>query len=115
MAEFMPRMGYLFTDGLFDLAKVFGSYISLFSFQECSCYSQVANGEQRFIMRHTGSGEVTRAKEPRGFREYKFSLSCGEEGWDKVELTKDMLEDLEINQEFRNEVDTGKKIVIGRL
>ena len=76
---------------------------------------QVANGEQRFIMRHTGSGEVTKEREPQGFREYKFSLSCGEEGWDKVELTKDMLEDLEINQEFRNEVDTGKKIVIGRL
>ena len=66
-------------------------------------------------MRHTGSGEVTKERETRGFREYKFSLSCGEEGWDKVELTKDMLEDLEINQEFRNEVDTGKKIVIGRL
>ena len=66
-------------------------------------------------MRSRGSGEVTKEREPQGFREYKFSLSCGEEGWDKVELTKDMLEDLEINQEFRNEVDTGKKIVIGRL
>ena len=66
-------------------------------------------------MRSTGSGEVTRPRETRGFKEYKFSLSCGEEGWDKVELTKDMLEDLEINQEFRAEVDTGKKVVIGRL
>ena len=66
-------------------------------------------------MRSTGSGEVTKSRETRGFKEYKFSLSCGEEGWDKVELTKDMLEDLEINQEFRAEVDTGKKVVIGRL
>ena len=66
-------------------------------------------------MRRTGAGEVTNTREPREFREYKFSLSCGEEGWDKVELTKDMLEDLEINEEFRREVDNGKKIVIGRL
>lgn len=66
-------------------------------------------------MRRTGAGEVTKTREPRGFREYKFSLSCGEEGWDRVELTKDMLEDLEINEDFRREVDTGKKIVIGRL
>ena len=66
-------------------------------------------------MRCTRAGEVTKTREPRVFREYKFSLSCGEEGWDRVELTKDMLEDLEINQEFRAEVDTGKKVVIGRL
>ena len=66
-------------------------------------------------MRSTGSGEVTSPRESLGYKEYKFSLSCGEEGWDKVELTKDMLEDLEINQEFRAEVDTGKKVVIGRL
>ena len=66
-------------------------------------------------MRSTGSGEVTSPRETQGFKEYKFSLSCGEEGWDKVELTKDMLEDLEINQEFRAELDTGKKVVIGRL
>ena len=66
-------------------------------------------------MRWTGSGEVSKLKEPRGYKEYKFSLSCGEEGWDRVELTKDMLEDLEINEEFRREVDTGKKVVIGRL
>ena len=89
-------------------------YITLIAFVS-SPDSQVANGEQRFIMRHTGAGEVTTARQPLGFREYKFSLSCGEEGWDKVELTKDMLEDLEINQEFRAEVDTGKKVVIGRL
>ena len=82
---------------------------------QCVFKPQVANGEQKFILRSTGSGVVTKAREIREFKEYKFSLSCGEEGWDKVELTKDMLEDLEINEEFRREVDTGKKVVIGRL
>ena len=114
----MPRMGYLFTDGLFDLAKVCISMDCHPSLcLQCLFFNltQVANGEQKFIMRSRGSGEVTKTRENRGFREYKFSLSCGEEGWDKVELTKDMMEDLEINEEFRREVDTGKKVVIGRL
>ena len=92
MAEFMPRMGYLFTDGMFDLSKV---WAKLYSFSSYVCIAQVASGEQRFIMRSTGSSsseEIIKSEEAQMYKEYKFSLSCGEDGWDRVELTADMME-----------------------
>ena len=94
MAEFMPRMGYLFTDGMFDLSKV---WAKLYSFSSYVCIAQVATGEQRFIMRSTGSSsssseEIIKSEEAQMYKEYKFSLSCGEDGWDRVELTADMME-----------------------
>ena len=99
MYEFMPRMGYLFTDGMFDLEKV-------------------ASGEQRFIMR--GSQPSVRVE--RKYQEYRFIdkqddlwTDPSSEGFEEVTMSEDMLEDLSINEAFKEELVKGSKKIIGKL
>lgn len=99
MYEFMPRMGYLFTDGLFDLEKV-------------------AAGEQKFITR----GCQQSLKVDRKYQEYRFIdkqddlwTDPGSEGFEEVTVSEDMIDDLAINEAFKEEVLKGVKKIIGKL
>ena len=99
MYEFMPRMGYLFTDGLFDLEKV-------------------ASGEQKFVMRNSvnNNNNIVESVE-RKYQEYRF-LEKQEEvetGFVDVELSEQMMEDLDINASFKDDIAKGIKRIVGKL
>ena len=102
MMEFMPRMGYLFTDGVFDLERV-------------------AAGKQKFVLRDGGEGVNKKEGQKPKYNEYKFSMKVGDEwlgageGFEDVELTETMMVDLEINPEFQKEVKLGEKKIVGKI
>ena len=62
MMDFMPRMGYLFTDGVFDLGRV-------------------AVGKQKFVLKDGGEALSQATMEKRMYKEYKFCMKAGEECW----------------------------------
>ena len=83
---------------------------------------QVASGEQKFIMKTTSKTENTNSNKMKSkYSEYKFSVKKNdtewmqEEGFIEVELSEDMMDDLMINQGFREEIINGTKKVLGRL
>ena len=98
MMQFMPRMGYLFTDGVFQL-------------------EHVAEGKQRFIMR----GSQLEQQVARQHSVYRFTLKVGDEwlqsedGFVDVELSDSMMGDLGVNPEFQEDVKSGRKKVVGKL
>ena len=56
----------------------------------------------------------------RKFKEYRFSSKQiekeeKEDGFVEVEVTDEMMEDIGINEEFKQEVVNGKKRIIGKL
>ena len=56
----------------------------------------------------------------RKFKEYRFSTKQiekeeKEDGFVEVEVSADMMEDIGINEEFKQEVVNGKKRIIGKL
>ena len=101
MMEYMPRMGYLFSDGVFDLERV-------------------AEGKQKFVRRGKETFEHGRI-EKRKYKEYKYCLKAGDdwlgvgEGFEDVELTDIMIGDLAVNPEFQKEVQIGEKKIVGKI
>ena len=56
----------------------------------------------------------------RKFKEYRFSTKQiekeeKEDGFVEVEVSADMMEDIGINEDFKQEVVNGKKRIIGKL
>ena len=102
MMEFMPRMGYLFTDGVFDLDRV-------------------AAGKQKFVLRDEGDGVIKKEGQKLKNNEFKFCMKVGDEwlgagdGFEDVEVTETMMVDLEINPEFQKEVKLGEKKIVGKI
>ena len=102
MMEFMPRMGYLFSDGVFDLERV-------------------AEGKQKFVLKH-GQEAVTEVKEEKSkYKEFKYCMKAGDEwlgvgeGFEDVKLTDDMIGDLGVHPEFQREVEIGEKKIVGKI
>ena len=102
MMEFMPRMGYLFTDGVFDLDRV-------------------AAGKQKFLLKDEGDGVIKKEGQKLKNNEFKFCMKVGDEwlgagdGFEDVEVTETMMVDLEINPEFQKEVKLGEKKIVGKI
>ena len=100
--EFMPRMGYLFTDGVFDLEKV-------------------ACGQQKFVLKDGEEEGKREGVEQRKYKEYKYCMKVGEEwlgvgdGFEDVEVTEIMMGDLGVNPEFQEEVKNGEKKIVGKI
>ena len=56
----------------------------------------------------------------RKFKEYRFTTKQiekeeKEDGFVEVEVSADMMEDIGINEDFKQEVVNGKKMIIGKL
>jgi hypothetical protein len=101
MMEFMPRMGYLFTDGVFDLGRV-------------------AMGKQKFVLKDGGEALSQATEEKKKYKEYKYCMKAGEgwiaagEGFEDVELSNTMIGDLGVNPEFQQEVINLEKKIVGK-
>ena len=102
MMEFMPRMGYLFSDGVFDLERV-------------------AQGKQKFVLKHGEEAVTTVKEEKRKYKEFKYCMKAGDEwlgvgeGFEDVELTDGMIGDLGVHPEFQKEVQTSEKKIVGKI
>ena len=100
MMEYMPRMGYLFSDGVFDLERV-------------------AAKKQKFIVK---GEEIRRPNKPMEskYREFKFCMRVSDEwlgvgeGFEDVEMTEQIMADLELVPQFLQEVKMGEKKIMGR-
>ena len=105
MEQFMPRMGYLFSDGVFNLDRV-------------------ASGMQKFVIRGGGvavEGEKMTQTKTRMYKEFKFCMKVGEDWlgagdrFEDVGLTEFMIGDLGVNKEFQEEVKSGMKKIVGKM
>ena len=102
MMEFMPRMGYLFSDGVFDLERV-------------------AQGKQKFVLKHGEEAVTTVKEEKRKYKEFKYCMKAGDEwlgvgeGFEDVKLNDGMIGDLGVHPEFQKEVEIGEKKIVGKI
>ena len=83
---------------------------------------QVATGEQKFILKkNETSPSPTKDQTNRKYREYKFCLRVNDEDWleepgfTDVVLSESMMADLHVNTQFRDEVLSGRKKIVGKL
>ena len=82
----------------------------------------MATGVQKFLLKENrDSSSAVRDEAKRKYKEYKFCLRVTEEEWleepgfTDVTLSQSMVEDLQVNVEFRDDVINGRKKIVGKL